>query len=403
MALADASGDRESPDFLSGTAGAILALIREGHASTRAEIVELTGLSRSTVAQRVDALLAQRLLISGGGGTSTGGRPPSVLRFNGDAGVVLAADLGVTHARIAIANLNGLVLAELAEEIAISSGPLRVLDWLEAGFDQLLSDVGRRSADVRAIGVGVPGPVEFARGTPVNPPIMPGWHGFPVGARLSQRFGAPALVDNDVNVMAIGEHSANWRTVDDLVFLKVGTGIGMGIIVGGRVLRGARGSAGDFGHVRVHGHPDVICTCGNEGCLEAVAGGGALAAELCSLGHPTANTRALVEYVQAGNADAVRLVRNAAREIGDALAGIINVLNPDVLVIGGDLAGAGGLLLAGVREVIYQRSTPLATQSLEISLSETSERDGIVGAAALAIGHVLSPSTIDHALLSQSA
>src|SRR5215216_3609610 len=185
-------------------AGALLRLIRDGQASTRAELVALTGLARSTVAQRMDALLSQRLVVPAGGSVSTGGRPPQMFAFNRDAGVVLSADLGATHSRLAVTDLGGEVLIEGAEEIPIAQGPEPVLSWLETTFDDLLSGVGRTHSDVRGIGVGVPGPVEFATGTPVAPPIMPGWDGYGVAARLRERYNAPVLVDNDVNIMALG-------------------------------------------------------------------------------------------------------------------------------------------------------------------------------------------------------
>lgn len=386
-----------------GGAGAILSLIREGRASTRAELIKLTGLGRSTISQRVDELVAQQLVVASAGGVSTGGRPPTLLRFNPDAGVVLAADLGATHGRLAVTNLAGETLAEAAEDIAIAAGPEPVLEWLHHDFSELLKEAQRSYDDVRAIGVGVPGTVEFASGTPMDPSIMPGWHGFPLASRLREQFRVPVLVDNDVNIMALGEHSGRPRAVDHLVFVKVGTGIGMGILVNGAIYRGAQGSAGEFGHVRVHGHDDVICTCGNHGCLEAIAGGGALAAALTELGVPTSNARGVVEQVRAGHPEALRLVRQAGREIGNELAAAINVLNPAMLVIGGDLAQAGELLLAGLREVIYQRSTALATHSLQILLSATGDHAGVIGASWMAIEHILAPAAVDQALIPQLA
>ena len=399
ISAAEATAVSSSP----GGAGAILTLIREGRATTRAELIKLTGLARSTVAQRVDGLVANRLVIASGAGASTGGRRPTLLRFNADAGVVLAADLGATHGRLAVTNLAGKMLVEIAEDVAIAAGPKPVLEWLQHRFVELLKEAGRSSDLVRAIGVGVPGPVEFASGKPVNPPIMPGWHGFPLAASLRERFRVPVLVDNDVNMMALGEHSGHLREVADLVFVKVGTGIGMGIVVNGAIYRGSIGSAGDVGHVQLQNHDDVVCNCGNHGCLEAIAGGGALAAALTELGVHTSNARGVVDQVRAGNPEALRLVRQAGREIGSVLAAVINVLNPAVLVIGGDLAEAGELLLAGLREVIYQRSTALATHSLQISLSATGDRAGVLGAGWMAIEHILSPRAVDQALLAQVA
>jgi predicted NBD/HSP70 family sugar kinase len=373
----------------------VLRLIREGRASTRAEIVALTGLARSTVAQRLDALLAEGLVVPAGESASTGGRPPTVFEFNGAAGVILAADLGATHSRLAVTDLAGGVLAQAAEDVAIADGPEIVLGWLERCFDDLLAEAG---GQVRGVGVGVPGPVEFAAGRPVAPPIMPGWDGYPVADRLRERYSAPVLVDNDVNIMALGEYWASWRGVEHLMYVKVGTGIGCGIVAGGRIHRGAQGAAGDLGHIQSTGDEQVVCRCGNVGCLEAVAGGGAMAARLRELGHDATDSRDVVRLVRSGSQDAVRLVREAGRVLGGVLATSVNLFNPAVVVIGGDIAQVDEHLLAGVREVVYQRSLPLATRSLRIVRSRLEDRSGVIGAAVMVSEHVLSPEAVDEAL-----
>jgi predicted NBD/HSP70 family sugar kinase len=382
-----------------GTAGTILDLVRSGRATTRGDLVAATGLARSTVAQRVDALLASRLLVSGSDAASTGGRPPSTLAFNGDAGVVLAGDVGATHSRVAITDLSGSVLAEHAEDIEVAAGPEVVLPWLERSFDALFDAAGRDPSLLRGVGVGLPGPVEFATGRPVSPPIMPGWNLHPVGERLSQRYGVPALVDNDVNIMAVGEHWTHWRQEPFLMFVKVGTGIGCGIIANRHVHRGADGAAGDIGHIHVPDHDDVICRCGNVGCLEAIAGGAAIAAQLHLRGLPTGTGRDVVDQVLAGQPDAVRAVRRAGHAIGGVLATCVNVLNPAVIIVGGDLARAGEPLLAGIREVVYQRSLPLATGHLQIGLSRLGDEAGITGAAVMVLESVLAPAAIDATLV----
>ena len=383
-------------------AGALLRLIRDGQASTRAELVTLTGLARSTVAQRMEALLAQQLVVPAGGSVSTGGRPPQMFAFNREAGVVLAADLGATHSRLAVTDLGGDVLTEGAEDIAIAEGPEAVLGWLETKLDALLEEVGRSHADVRGVGVGVPGPVEFATGTPVAPPIMPGWDGYRVADRLADHFGAPTLVDNDVNIMALGEHWKAWRAYDHLLYVKVGTGIGCGIITDGRIHRGAQGAAGDIGHIHVPGNEE-ICRCGNRGCLEAVAGGGAMAARLRAEGIAAENSRDVVQHVRDGRPEAMQLVRQAGRELGEVLAASVNFFNPGVIVIGGDIAHADEHLLAGVREVVYQRAVPLGTRSLRIVRSALDDRAGVIGAAVMVIEHVLAPDAIDRMLANAAA
>ena len=383
-------------------AGEMLRLIRDGRASTRADLVALTGLGRSTVAQRMEALLAERLVVPAGDLAATRGRPPQAYAFNRSAGVVLAGDLGATHARVAITDLAGEVLAETAEDRAIAEGPDAVLGWLEACCDALLEQAGRTRADVRGVGVGLPGPVEFATGTPVAPPIMPGWDGYPVGRRLRDRYGVPVLVDNDVNIMAVGEHWSAWRDTANLLFVKVGTGIGCGIIADGRIHHGAQGAAGDIGHAHVPAHDDVLCRCGNLGCLEAVAGGWAMASALREHGTEARDSRDVVRLLREGNPEAMRLVRRAARELGDVLATVVNFFNPSVIVIGGDIAHADEYLLAGVREIVYRRSTALATRSIEIARSTLDDGAGVIGAAVMVLEHVLEPDTVDQALATAS-
>lgn len=392
----------DQPGGAGGSAGSILQLVRSGQATTRADLAALTGLARSTIAQRVDALLARRLLVSGGDSASTGGRPPTVLTFNSGAGVVLAGDLGATHSRVAVCDLAGQVLTQTTRDIAIADGPDVVLAWLEDTFDQLLETSGHGIDAVRGVGVGLPGPVEFATGRPVNPPIMPGWDLYPVGDRLADRFGVPALVDNDVNIMAVGEHWSYWRDEAFLMFIKIGTGIGCGIVAGGHVHRGADGAAGDIGHIHVPDHDDIVCRCGNPGCLEAFAGGGAMAARLNDLGLPTRTSRDVVAQVRAGHTEAVQLIRRAGRVIGGVLATCVNMLNPGVIVIGGDVAQAGEPLLAGIREVVYRRSLPLATGRLRIVPSQLGDEAGSIGAAVMILERILAPAAIDAALVSAS-
>jgi predicted NBD/HSP70 family sugar kinase len=381
--------------------GTLLQLIRDADGTTRADLAALTGLARSTVAQRLDQLRGQGLLRELGESDSTGGRPPMMLAFNEDAGVTLAADLGATHSRLAVTNLGGTVLAEEGDDMAISAGPEAVLDWVDDRFHALLREVGREDGAVRGIGIGVPGPVEHATGRPRNPPIMPGWDGYPIPERFADRYRVPTLVDNDVNIMALGEHWTSWRQVEHLLFVKVATGIGCGVVVDGRIHRGAEGAAGDIGHIRVAAGGEaeaIMCSCGNRGCLEATAGGAAMARRLRDQGLEAADSRAVVELARGGEPAAVNLVRDSGRLIGEVLAASVNLYNPSVIVIGGDVAQAHEQLLAGVREVVYQRSLPLATRHLRIVRSQLADRAGVIGAAVMVIEHVLSPASIDAAI-----
>jgi predicted NBD/HSP70 family sugar kinase len=385
------------------SAGAMLQLIRHGHATTRADLAEQTGFGRSTVAQHVTALLAHKLLVEDAG-PSSGGRPVTLLTFNTSAGVALAADLGATHSRVAVSDLAGSVLAETTADLEITLGPDEVLEWVNDRFEELLARAGRRPDEVRGIGIGVPGPIDFAAGCAVVPPIMPGWDGVPLPAYFADRYDAPVLVDNDVNIMALGEYFTNWRDrTEHLLFVKVGTGIGCGIVAGGRIYRGADGAAGDVGHIRVASDREVVCSCGNVNCLEAIAGGQAMARQLAEAGHHAEVSRDVVQLVRQGNVQAVQVVRQAGRVLGEVLASLVNFFNPAAIIIGGDVADADEQLLAGVREVIYSRSLPLATRHLRIARSALEDRAGVTGAAVLAIESALAPAVIDRAIADQAA
>ncbi len=375
-------------------AGDVLQLLRDGRPRTRADLAAITGQSRSTIAGRVDALLASGLVAPAGEATSTGGRPPVTFAFNPAARVVLAVDLGATHCRMAVTDLAGRVLAEHHEKISIGDGPAEILRRVVELGDLLLDKAERPAADLASIGIGLPGPVDHTAGRPINPPIMPGWDDADVPGVLTAHWHAPVLVDNDVNIMALGEHASVMPDVDDLLFVKVATGIGSGIIMDGHIRRGAQGAAGDLGHIAVSGSQQQ-CRCGNVGCLEAVAAGPAIAAALAERGLATSSSADVVALARAGDLEACQAVRQAGRHIGAVLAGCVSILNPSVVVVGGIVAEAGEHLLAGIREIVYQRSLPLATQHLRIVSSRTKERAGVLGASTMAAELVLSPSAVD--------
>jgi predicted NBD/HSP70 family sugar kinase len=370
----------------------------DGTPRTRAELIKMTGLARSTVGARVEALLAAGLLTPSGEAASTGGRPPARLAFNPDAGVVIGADLGATHALVALTDLRGRVVAESALAIDISAGPRVVLDRVARTARSLLAEAGRRPDELRGTGIGVPGPVEHSTGRPVLPPIMPGWDGYDIPGHMGQALGGPVLVDNDVNLMALGEHATVYPHVEQMIFVKVATGIGAGIISGGRLHRGAQGAAGDLGHVAALHGDGIPCTCGNVGCLEAVASGPAVVRALRESGVEVADSRELVQLAKQGDLAAATAIRDAGREIGHVLATCVSLLNPSVIAVGGHLAQSAESLLAGIREVVYGRSLPLATGELQIVASRTGGQAGVIGAATMVIQHVLSVDQVEHQL-----
>ncbi|HEX5968499.1 MAG TPA: ROK family protein [Intrasporangium sp.] len=379
-------------------AGELLQLLRDETPRTRAELAKLTGLARSTVGARVDALLGSGLLAPSGEAASTGGRPPTRFAFNPEARVVVGADLGATHGHVALTDLAGRPLSVISEALDISDGPEPVLDLLISMIGRLLAQANRRPDELIGIGIGVPGPVEHSSGRPMQPPIMPGWDGYDIPAHVRAAYDVPVLVDNDVNIMALGEHAVAHSDVEHLLFVKVATGIGAGIISGGRLHRGAVGAAGDLGHVAAPHAPDVLCTCGNTGCLEAVASGRAISKELGELGISATSNRDIVELVRGGNMATAQAVRQAGRTLGEVLATCVSLLNPSVIVIGGSLAQAGESLIAGVREIVYGRSLPLATGHLQIVAASTGVHAGVIGAATMVIQQVLTAERIDEAI-----
>ncbi len=375
--------------------GHLLQLFRDGMPHTRAELAEVTGLARSTISLRLEPLIALGLVAPASEVISTGGRPSASLVLNKSAYLVAGVDFGATHAMAALSDLGGNVLASIDTKRHVSDGPEVCLRWMIEELKHLLSGQGKSPENLLAIGIGLPGPVEHSTGKPANPPIMPGWDGYDVPARVNQELSAKVLVDNDVNVMALGERHVSYPDVDHLIFLKAATGIGSGIISGGRLQRGAQGTAGDIGHVRVARVGDIACHCGNFGCLEAVAGSPAIIKNVNDQGLPIRNTSDLIDATKRAKVEAIQAVRQAGRDIGEVLSTCVSLLNPQTIVIGGTLALAGEHLIAGVREVVYSRSMPLASENLSIVQSKAGKEAGIIGASVMAIEHVLDSETVD--------
>ncbi|WP_258053032.1 ROK family protein [Streptomyces sp. Ru73] len=385
--------------------GAVLELIRSGRATTRAELMAATGLSRSTMAARLEALDAAGYLEDAGTGGATGGRRAGSFRLRRDSGVLLVADIGGSHLRTAVTDMAGSILASDRRGLDVADGPQRVLTQVQSDFDRLLTtvDVDTDAQPVRGVGIGVPGPVEAGTGRVVSPPIMTGWDGYEVPAFFRDRYDCLVLADKDTNLMALGEHRVNWPDEEHLLYIKVGTGIGSGLVLGGRLHHGARGAAGDIGHIPAPGVDEAdadapACRCGNTGCLEALAGGWALVRDLAAAGHEVTATDDVVALVRDGSHDAVRLLRQRGRLLGRALADTVSLLNPSLLVIGGELAHAQDHLIAGIREVTYRRSLPLATRDLRVVTSDLRTRAGVTGAAHMVADALFAPATVDEAL-----
>ncbi|MFI8420386.1 ROK family protein [Streptomyces sp. NPDC085479] len=377
----------------------LLRLLRDGGRSSRAELGDQMELSRSKLAVELDQLLETGLVVAAGLAASRGGRRSHGVRLSPELRF-LGVDIGATSIDVAVTNAELEIVGHLTEPSDVRRGPVPVLEQAMR-MAGTLKEAALPDGFAGA-GIGLPGPVRFPDGVPVAPPIMPGWDGFPVRETLSQELGCPVLVDNDANLMALGEmHAGVARSADDFLCVKIGTGIGCGIVVGGRVHRGATGSAGDIGHMQVDPQ-GRLCVCGNRGCLEAHFSGAALsrdaqeavragrspglAALLDTNGRLTAADVAVA--AASGDQAALELVRNGGVCVGQVIAGLVSFFNPGLVVIGGGVAGLGHTLLAAVRSEVYRRSLPLATGSLPIVLSELGNTAGMVGATRLISDHL---------------
>ena len=383
----------------------IMAYVRaEAGPISRARLIEALNFSRGKISTEVARLVEKGLLAEKGLAQSDGGRRSSLLGISPSGGLIAAVDIGATSIDVALTTLGSELLARRGEPADVRDGPLSTLDRVKFLLSELLDEQAANARDVLAIGVGVPGPVEQASGLLTVPPIMPGWDRFPIREAFAGEYAAPVFVDNDVNVMALGEHWGGVaKGVDDMMFVKIGTGIGSGIIIGGHLHRGTQGCAGDFGHICVD--PDgPLCSCGNAGCLEALAAAPAivLQAEMCAREGESPLLMALLrekgeltmkvvgEAARRGDYCALTIIRKSGRLIGQTLASAVNVVNPSMIVIGGGVSRVGNALLAEVRSAVYQRSLPLATRNLPIVMSELDDVAGVVGASAMAAGEVLS-------------
>ncbi|WP_239114747.1 ROK family transcriptional regulator [Planotetraspora kaengkrachanensis] len=370
-----------------GAQGDLLRLIAGGHAESRAELARLSGLAASSVSLRVEELIGSGLLVEEGSASSRGGRRPRRLRVSPTAGLLAVADLGGRHARLGLLDLSGapLVVEELPCDISL--GPEATLDWIAASFDALLAAHGPAGVPLRGIAAGLPGPVDPASGRVVSPSRMPGWNNFPVAEHLGAHYDLPVLVENDANLLAVGEARA-WPGCETVMVLKAGSGIGCGVIVNGVLHRG-RGAAGDISHVRVRTDSSVTCSCGHLDCLEAYASGAALMSVLAEQGIAVERPSDVVALVDDGIPEATALVMNAGRLIGEVLTVLVNFINPDAIVIGGSLSKAEPLISA-IRAAVYERCLPLATRDLEIAVTRSGPDAALLGAGTLLLDAVLS-------------
>lgn len=408
--------------FGAAAGGAIFDIIRREGPISRAQLVRSTALSKSTISLHVDRLLKVGVIKEEARQTDSGPGRRSLLRFAADRGIVVGIELGVTSIDVAVCDLEASVLAAHSEALDIARGPVPVLTRAYEIIERLLAEMesvgvsGERAASLALVGIGIglPGPVNRTLGCVVSPPIMPGWDRYPVRDEVAAHFGVPCFVDNDVNVMALGEARAgSARGSESSLFVKIGTGIGAGLVIDGELYRGFKGSAGDIGHIGIDGEK-TLCSCGNRGCLEVVAGGAAIARkgrELAESGTSPALGEAAarlgaedppreISAVEVGTAAsqgdtaALELVIESGRHVGSVLSKLVNFFNPQMVILGGGTVNIGDAFVAAIREMVIRRSTQLATVDLVIRRSAFGEQSGMVGAALMVVDELFSTQAV---------
>lgn len=371
----------------------ILSLIASGTANSRAALLAASGMSRVTVTQRLNVLLGVGIVEETLRTLPSGGRPTRVLGIRGSAGYMLVADIGETHIHLAAMSLAPDLLAQSTIAFSIAEGPVATLQRMTGEFDRLAAGLGQ--GFLVAVSLSMPTPVDFKRGRVVGPSVLYGWDDFDIVSWLGRHYKAPIYVENDVNLMTIYEHRHNFPHVDDMIFIKAGTGIGSGIIAGGKIFRGAQGAAGDIGHIQFNSPDAPLCRCGKLGCVEARAGGWAIARDLAEKGLRAETARDVIALVEMQKPEAIMLLRRAGQTIGEVASDVVSILNPSLIVVGGMLARGGDFLLSGIRELVYQRCLPLATGELKIILAEPKTDSALIGAAHLVLDDVFSPAKVE--------
>jgi glucokinase-like ROK family protein len=402
----------KSPFALSPIEKTILQAIRKKTTLSKKEISEITGFSRTTVSNSVNSLIEKETILQAGLSTSSGGRPSTIYKLNDKKGLLLGVDIGATSLDLLGTTLSGKRLFRHSEHAVIGDGPDLILRRICDLLHDLL-EIKNITDNILGIGIGVPGPVDFNSGMVVSPPIMPGWDQYPIIEFMSQEFpDTLVVVDNDVNIMAIGEHAIGKAVgIDNFIYVKIGTGIGAGIILNNQIFRGSEGCAGDIGHICVDKN-GPICSCGNIGCLESLAGGNAISriaekatfegkssellSEKLNKSTGTLSAKDVGQAAQEGDQFSIELIRECGFLIGDVLSSLVNFMNPQMIVLGGGVSNFGGFFLSTIRQTILNRSLPLATKNLEVVFSAIPNDVGVVGAINLVMDIVLTAAMDGH-------
>ena len=381
----------------------ILNLVRQEGYISRAEIAKRTNLSRSTVSNIINELIEAERVQEVEKGQSRGGRRPIILRINYRSHCVIGVELATTFVNVIVTDLNADVLYECREPFDIAVGPDAATAHVAGMVDRALATVGVERSRVAGVGIGIPGPIAYATGKTIVPPIMPGWSGVSLRDRFRDALHLPVRVDNDANLGALAEHC--WgaaQNVRNVAYLYLGTtGIGAGLILEGAIYRGEIGSAGEIGHTTIDEH-GPRCSCGSYGCLESLAGLPWILRRAETLSGKARSLDELIYAVEHGD-EAVRAVFvDAARHLGVAVASLLNLYNPGLVVLGGQLAAAGNLLLDTVRTTAQTRALPITLEHCDIVTGTLGDNDVALGAASDIIQQVFSPPTLD-SLIGQPA
>jgi len=398
----------------SAEAEVMRALRRQGRIS-RSEVSSITGWSKAKASQEIRGLVDKGLLVEMGEGVSQGGRKPQLLRINNQLGYIAGIDIGATSLEVALADVTGLIVQRRSETTDVHLIPEFVLGRCRELLHEAIRAQGGVLDQILGIGVGVPGPVDFARGVLVAPPLMPEWENFRIRDFFKQTFSSAfVVVDNDVNIMALGEQRAgDGAGIDHFISIKIGTGIGAGIISNGRIHRGSDGCAGDIGHICVD-KEGPLCACGNKGCLEAMTAGPAIASKAMEASRNGASPvlsqmresnggilrpEDVNAACREGDQAALDIIRASGQMVGDVLASLVNFFNPSHIFIGGGIANFGNHLLVAIRRAVLQRSLPLATTHLSIKFSRMGSDAGVTGAIALALDYLFAIEDNPHLVI----
>ncbi|MEV7868764.1 ROK family transcriptional regulator [Streptomyces sp. NPDC088124] len=374
----------------------VVRAVRLAGALTQAEIARSTGLSAATVSNIV------RELKDGGTvqvtPTSAGGRRARSVSLSGDAGIVVGVDFGHTHLRVAVGNLAHQVLAEEAEPLDVDASSAHGFGRAEELVERLIVTTGVSRQKVIGVGLGVPGPIDVESGTLGSTSILPGWTGINPGDELAGRLGVPVYVDNDANLGALGELVwGSGRGVSDLAYIKVGSGVGAGLVIEGQIYRGPGGTAGEIGHITLD-ESGPVCRCGNRGCLETFAATRYVLPLLRSSHGAGLTMERVVQLAREGDPGCRRVIADVGRHVGSGVANLCNLLNPSRVVLGGDLAEAGELVLGPIRESVSRYAIPSAARQLSVLPGALGGRAEVLGALALVLSEMGDSTLLESAL-----